>query len=288
MVVVSLAQRLSDRKQVFIVEFKPDDPNLLPLVAKVKKYTDIVRLTALKNARDPENSGRTPEDVCLESAIKLRRAQRVDAIASLVCRDHPKDDMRVLLRLKEASVLNLLVLYGDPNDPPRPNYYNFKSSVELLRWIRTQESSFEEHRGVFSLVVGSDPTSTDVGKQITGLAEKVGAGANVTITQPVFDAAQGLTFIDAIRAAGLNIPVVVGLLALKSIRSAEFLERRTGVTIPAGVKEMMRNKGVEEGLEIAYQVYSSLNGKADGFYIYPWADSDLNVTLSLLDRAQTR
>jgi 5,10-methylenetetrahydrofolate reductase len=284
MVAVSLAQKLSDGGQVLVIEFKPDNPNLFPLVSRVKQHVDAVRLTALKNAGRLGNLEKTAEQVCLESAIHLTRAEEVDVIASLVCRDHPKDDMDVLLRLKEAGVVDLLVLYGDPNDPPHPNYYHFKSSVELIQWIRKQESSLKEPERVFSLGVGSDPTSSDMNKQVLGLTEKVRAGADLTITQPVFEAAQGLQFLDAVRAAGLKVPLLVGLMALKSLKSAEFFEARTGITIPGGVKARMKNRGVEEGLKIAYEVYLSLADKVEGFYIYPWADGDLEVVLSLLRR----
>lgn len=243
-----------------------------------------MRLTALKNAGDPADPDNTPERLCLESSIGLTRAREVDVIASLVCRDHPRNDLEILRRTKEAGVVNHIVLYGDPNDPPFPNHYYFKSAAELIRWIRQQESTIEGRGDAFYLAVGSDPTSNDIQKQVASLEEKVNAGANFTITQPVFDPAQGLRFLDAVMSAGLKIPVLVGLLALKSQKSAQFLESRLGVTIPASVKERMRNKGVEEGLAIATRVFSSLADEVDGFYIYPWADETLEVAVSLLER----
>jgi len=283
----NLKRKLSEHERIMIVEFTPDNPNLLPLVSKVKQHVDAVRLTALKNAGDSTNPEKTAEKICLESSIRLTRASEVDVIASMVCRDHPRNDVETLRLAKEAGVVNHIVLHGDPNDPPFPNYYQFESAVELVRWIRQQESLIPRQGDAFNLAVGSDPTSNDIRRQVLGLRDKVNAGANFTITQPIFDPAQGLRFLGALKAAGLRVPVIVGLLALKSQKSAQFLESRIGVTIPTSAKERMRNKGVEEGLAIAADVHSALADKVEGFYIYPWADGNLDVTVSLLEKIRT-
>ncbi len=52
---MKLTDKLRNRKPLLVVEFKPDDPNLLNHVEKVKPYVDAIRLTALKNASDPDD-----------------------------------------------------------------------------------------------------------------------------------------------------------------------------------------------------------------------------------------
>jgi homocysteine S-methyltransferase len=276
-----LTDKLLNQKPPVVVEFKPDEPNLLDLVERVRPYVDAIRLTALKNSADRTDPRRTAERICFESAIKVRGETQVDVMTSIVCRDHMKDDYEMLHQLKVAGVDNLLALYGDPNDLPYSNYYNFKSAVDLIQWVRDQESNTNLGTG-FCIAVGSDPTSKDIQKQFSTLIQKKNAGANLAITQPIFDPQQALKFFNAFRDANGKISTLVGLLVPKSDRSLAFLEKRLGISISHEVKERMKGKSVEEGIKIAKQVYRDLWSQVDGYYVYPWADRDLTVTVSLL------
>ncbi len=276
-----LTEKTQNRKTLLVVEFKPDDLNLQDFVRRVKPYVDAVRLTALKNSGDQNNPARTAERICFESAIKVRREANVDVITSIVCRDHLKDDGDMLHRLKESGVDNLLALYGDPNDPPYSNYYDFKSSVELIQWVRNQESNTNLGTG-FCIAVGVDPSSKDIQKQFLTLIQKKDAGANLAITQPIFDPQQALKFFNAFQDANGKIPTLIGLLVPKSDKTLSFLEKRLGVSIPLEVKQRMKGKSVEEGMQIVREVYRALRSQVDGYYVYPWADQDLTVTTALL------
>jgi len=277
---VRLTDKIPNRKPILVVELKPDDSNLLNLVDRVKPYVDAVRLTALKNAADPENPDRTAEQICFESAINIARKTGVDVVASLVCRDHPRDDGQILSDLKQAGVHNLLALYGDPNDPPYRNRYEFQTSGELIRWVRKQEPNDGTQQ--FCIAVGSDPTSNDIQKLISTMKEKREAGANLTITQPVFHSDQALKSLANLESANEKLPLLVGLLVPRSVKSITFLEQRLGVRIPPSVKLRVAAKGAQEGPEIVREVYQTLWEKAAGFYIYPWADPQLTVVIGLL------
>jgi len=268
------------------VEFKPDDPDLMKYVEIVKPYVDAVRLTALKNAGDLNDPNRTSEQICFESATSIARHAGVDVIASLVCRDHARNDLRILTDLKQAGVHNLLALYGDPNDAPHPNRYEFKTSGELIRWVRKQEYVNDSSR--FCIAVGSDPTSRDLPKQLASMREKKEAGADLAITQPVFQAEQAVESLKTLAASNDALPTLIGLLVPKSEKTITFMETRLGVRIPATVKERVRIGGVEEGLRVIREVYRTLWDRAAGFYIYPWADPELSIVTILLQEMRQR
>jgi 5,10-methylenetetrahydrofolate reductase len=280
-----LTEKISANRPVIVVEFKPDDSNLQSFVGMVKPYVDAIRLTALKNSGDPTNPSRTPEQMCLEAATKLTLTGEVDVITSILCRDHPREDMDILTRLKNSSVDNLLVLYGDPNDPPYPNHYEFQSTIDLIRWIKERESRPPLNTSRFCIAVGTNSGSENRGREISSLVEKKRAGADLAITQPVFDINQIRGFLQDLKARngeGKTLPVLVSLLALKSEKSIAFIEKRIGVRIPASVKDRMKGKGAEEGLRVAQEVHESLLNEVEGFYVCPWADPDLKMTVSLL------
>jgi 5,10-methylenetetrahydrofolate reductase len=255
-------------------------------VETVRPYVDAVRLTALKNAADLDHPERTAEQICFESATSIARNTGLDVIGSLVCRDHPRDDGQILTGLQRAGVHNLLALYGDPNDSPYTNRYEFKTSGELIRWVRKQES--ETNSGQFCIAVGSDPTSKDLAKQLSTLREKRDAGADLTITQPVFQADQAVVSLKAIEAANQSLPTLVGLLVPRSEKTIAFLEKRLGVSIPTATKDRVKTGGVVEGLEIIREVYRTLWDQAAGFYIYPWADPELDIVTVLLQELRQR
>ena len=275
-----LVDELQNRKPLLVVEFKPDDPNLLPNVEKVRRYVDAVRLTALKNASDPNDPSKTAEQICFDSATTLVQKTGVDVMASLICRDHPRDDGHMLENLRFQGVDNLLALYGDANDPPYSNRYEFKTSGELIRWVRKQEP--KKNGQGFCIAVGSDPTSSDAAKLISTMKEKIDAGAELTITQPVFHSEQVLESFQALESANERLPSLIGLLVPRSVKSITFLEQRLGVRIPPTVKLRVAGKGLEEGFAIVREVYRGLWRKAAGFYVYPWADPNLEIVISLL------
>jgi 5,10-methylenetetrahydrofolate reductase len=281
-----LTDKLQQRKPVLVVELKPDDPNLGRYVELVRPYIDAVRLTALKNAADLEHPERTAEQISFDSATSIARNTGLDVIGSLVCRDHPRDDGHILKGLDRAGVHNLLALYGDPNDAPYPNRYEFKTSGELIRWVRKQEA--EHCSSPFCIAVGSDPTSTDTMKQVTTLNEKRDAGADLTITQPIFQAEQAIESLKAIQAASASLPTLVGLLVPRTEKTINFLEKRLGVKIPDATKRRVKTGGVAEGLEVIREVYRTLWDQAAGFYIYPWADPELDIVTVLLQELRQR
>jgi 5,10-methylenetetrahydrofolate reductase len=131
--------------------------------------------------------------------------------------------------------------------------------------------------------VGSDPTSDDLPKLLSTMKEKREAGADLTITQPVFHAEQALESLEALESANENLPPLIGLLVPRTVKSITFLEERLGVRIPPTVKLRVAAKGVEEGLQIVREVYRALWRKAAGFYIYPWADPGLSLVTGLLE-----
>ena len=277
---VRLIDKVQDGRPILVVEFKPDDPNLLSYAEKVKPYVDAVRLTALKNASDPNDPDKTAEQICFESAIHVVQKTGLDVVASLICRDHARDDVATLHNLKRGGVDNLLALHGDSNDPPYPNRFEFKTTGELIRWVRKQEP--KENAKGFCIAVGSDPTSIDLPKQISAMKEKIEAGADLTITQPVFHSDQVLESFRALEAVNEKLPALIGLLVPRSVKSMTFLEQRLGVRIPPTVKLRVAGKGLEEGFQIIRDVYRALWKSAAGFYIYPWADPSLDTVTSLL------
>ena len=105
------------------------------------------------------------------------------------------------------------------------------------------------------------------------LEEKVKAGAEFVMTQPVYDPKTLERFLAMIRHVG--IPVLVGILPLYSHRNAEFLHNEVpGMRIPDDIRERMRQAGSgeaahAEGIRIAQEALLAARQLAQGAYIMP-------------------
>ena len=86
----------------------------------------------------------------------------------------------------------------------------------------------------FVLATGAEPAAHDRERELRRLEEKKLAGAELVMTQPVYDPRTLERFLDD--AAPLGLPVMVGILPLASHRNAEFLHNEVpGMSDPRGV-----------------------------------------------------
>src|SRR6185503_17365133 len=107
----------------------------------------------------------------------------------------------------------------------------------------------------FVLATGAEPGALDYERELRRLEQKVAAGAELIMTQPVYDGRLVERFLDDVAPFGL--PVMIGLLPLASHRNAEFLHSTVpGMSIPDPIRARMARVGSgplarKEGVTIA-------------------------------------
>jgi homocysteine S-methyltransferase len=125
----------------------------------------------------------------------------------------------------------------------------------------------------FLIAVGVNPASPDKERELRRFAWKVEAGAEMAITQPVFDLDQLDRFLEEVRPFG--IPIVAGIWPLVSLRNAEFLANEVpGVTVPAAVLDRMRaasaggkEEALREGVLIAQEMLTAIRTRVRGVQV---------------------
>ena len=114
----------------------------------------------------------------------------------------------------------------------------------------------------FVVGVGVNPAAIDPAHELRRFEWKVDAGAQLCVTQPVFDVEALLRFLDRIRH--VRIPLIAGVWPLASYRNAEFMNNEVpGVNVPDPVLERMRRadtkeKARSEGIAIAREALEAL------------------------------
>ncbi len=187
-----------------------------------------------------------------------------------------------LLSAHELGVRNLVVITGDPpkmGDFPDATAVYDLDSIGLLRLVRGMNRGFDPGGKAmgsatrFLCATGAEPAAKDYAREISRLKQKRDAGAELVMTQPVYDPAVLERFLTDI--APLEIPVLVGLLPLASYRNEEFLHNEVpGMSIPEAVRERMRLAGSgaparKEGVAIAREMLEQVKDRVAGAYIMP-------------------
>lgn len=235
----------------------------------------------------------------LALALRIRDEVGLEPIIHCCCRDRNILAMQAdLLGAHALGIHNILAITGDP--PRLGNYPDAAAvfdmdSIGLVRLLRKLNAGMDlasnpiGHPTAFYVGVGANPGAIDLDKEIFRLEQKIAAGGEYVMTQPVYDVGLFERFIG--RIEHLHVPVLVGILPLVSSRNAEFLHKEIpGMEIPDPIRERMRQVGSgpaarAEGLAIAREALRECRPMAQGVYVMPpfnRADVALEV-LEVLD-----
>jgi methionine synthase / methylenetetrahydrofolate reductase(NADPH) len=187
-----------------------------------------------------------------------------------------------LLGSHALGVKNLVIITGDP---PKMGDYPFATpvydvdSIGLLRIAAGLNAGIDpagkEIGGAtrFLLATGAEPAAHDRDRELRRLEEKKAAGAELVMTQPVYDPRTLDRFLED--AAPLGLPVMVGILPLASHRNAEFLHHEVpGMSIPSEYRERMAKAAAgpaarAEGIKIAQEALAAVKRRVAGAYVMP-------------------
>lgn len=133
---------------------------------------------------------------------------------------------------RSAGVRHIVALRGDPQSgagsayAPHPEGY--ASTAELVAAIR-RAGEFEVSVSAYPEKHPDSPTVED---DLDTLAAKVDAGATRAITQFFFDNDLYLRFVEKVRARGITIPIVPGIVPVQNFRQTASFAARTGASVP--------------------------------------------------------
>jgi homocysteine S-methyltransferase len=219
----------------------------------------------------------------LALAVRVQQEVGIETILHVCGRDRNLlATLAHLLGAHELGIRNLVVITGDP---PKMGDFPDATAVYDLDSIGILKLATRLNHGVdpggkafgattrFVLATGGEPAAINYTREIARLREKKAGGAQLVMTQPVYDHAVLERFLDDCAAIGL--PVLVGLLPLASYRNAEFLHNEVpGMQVPEAVRERMRKAGSgpaarKEGVAIAREMLAQVRGRVAGAYVMP-------------------
>jgi homocysteine S-methyltransferase len=274
-----LAKKLGKK---FVVSVELDPPKGADPMGIIEKalYCKEREVDAINVADGPRASARmSAQALC----VLMQGNVGIDSILHYTCRDRNLLGIQSdLLGAYALGLRNVLAITGDPpklGDYPDATAVYDVDSIGLIRIMDHLNHGCDLAGNLIGpplgihIGCGADPSKPDLEKEVRRLEEKVKAGAEYIMTQPVYDPKTVEQFLGMIRH--LKTPVLVGILPLYSHRNAEFLHNEVpGMVIPADIRDRMQRAGSgeqahTEGVRIAQDALVAAKELAQGAYIMP-------------------
>lgn len=182
-------------------------------------------------------AGGTTRDLTHDAVGAIHKHYGLNVAAHLTCVEATRaETLEIAERYAEVGVTEIVALRGDP---PRgagrftPHGDGFADSCELIEALAKT--------GKFHIRVGAypdpHPEAADDQADIDWLKRKIDAGAGSAITQFFFEADTFFRFRDRCVAAGIDAPVIPGILPIENWKGVRKFAERCGAHIPAWVIE---------------------------------------------------
>src|SRR6202166_130033 len=141
-------------------------------------------------------------------------------------------------RYHDIGVRHIVALRGDPPGGIGTAYSThpdgYKTSAELVAGIKKRYPDIEISVSAYP---EKHPESRTFDADIDVLAAKVDAGAARAITQVFFDNDLYFRYLDRVRARGIEIPVVPGIMPMHNFKQARAFVTRAGTSVPDWLAE---------------------------------------------------
>ncbi|MDH3982262.1 MAG: bifunctional homocysteine S-methyltransferase/methylenetetrahydrofolate reductase [Kiritimatiellaceae bacterium] len=274
------AAKLAKGEKVTSVEITPPRSiDLKPMLAQCQICKE-AGVDAINIPDGPRASARISPMV---AALAVEREVGIETVLHYCCRDRNLIGMQSdLLGGYAGGLRNYLIITGDPpklGDYPDSTAVFDVDAVGLTQVVNNLNHGVDVGANPINpptgilIGVGANPCAVEPERELQHYLNKVNAGAEYSITQPIFDPEALLRFMDAAEAKGGTIPVVAGVWPLVSLRNAEFLATEVpGVEIPKAILERMSHAKTKEdgrklGIEIAREICEAISDRVAGFQV---------------------
>lgn len=287
-----LLQRLRSPRPTVSVEFFP--PKTAEAAAQMLAEAAKLRPLGIDLASITYGAGGTTRETTLTAGRELV-ALGYGVVAHLTCVGHSRTELEALVdQYAAAGFAGILALRGDPPKgavgfTPHPQGLRYAS--ELVELVRQRVGN--------RLAIGvagfpeKHPDSPDAASDLRWFTHKVRAGADFVTTQLFFDNADYLRLVADARAAGVTVPVIPGILPVRSLKQVRNFCALSHARIPAALEAALVACGEDEAAQLRVgldwaerQIADLIAAGAPGVHLYIVNRSD--TARELLGRLRAR
>jgi len=231
-------------------------------------------------------AGGSTRDKTVGWVIRIKNEIGIEAMAHITCMGTTLEDLENILdRLRSAGIENVLALRGDrprQEDPSTSLPLCFPHASDLIQFIR--------HNYDFCIGAAAFPEghleSPSIEKDTYFMGLKASAGADFFITQLFFDNSFYFDLLQRAAKAGIDKPIIPGIMPITNADQVERFTALCGATIPEELKKRLREvQGEQEavmalGIEYAErQCRELLERGAPGIHFYTLNRSSATRTI---------
>ena len=216
-----------------------------------------------------DNASPRPAMSGATAAFLVKREAKLATVLHVSCRDRNLVGLQSdLIGAAALDVTAIVALTGDPTnvgDFPKSTSVFDVTALGLTKILKMLNGGLD-HAGTsigsptrFRIGAAVNVLPRDIEAEHRRLLEKIDAGADFAVTQPVFESTSLAPFLA--RASDAGIPLLVGLLPLRGYAHAEYLHNEIpGMLIPEHLRERLKNAKDEaaEGIAIARELMQEL------------------------------
>jgi len=227
-----ISEIFSAKRPVFSFEFFPPKTdkgaeNLMKTVADLQTVhaPDFVSVTY--------GAGGSTRERTLQIVADLQRDLGITAMAHHTCVAATPDQIHEnMTRLAESGIQNVLALRGDPPQGEEefvPPENGFGHATELIEFLKEKGFDFDVGAACYP---ESHLESASPEEDMRWTKEKVDLGARFLISQIFFDNDHYFTYCERARAAGIDVPIVPGIMPITNVAQIERFTKMCGAQIP--------------------------------------------------------
>jgi methylenetetrahydrofolate reductase (NADPH) len=221
-------------------------------------------------------AGGSTRDRTIEITGRIARETSMTPMAHLTCVGHTVEEIdQILDSLAAAGVRNVLALRGDPVGGPGtpwvPTPGGVDYAADLVALVRRREQ--------FAVGVAVFPEghrdAADIDQDVRVMRAKYDAGAEFAITEMVLRASDYFGLVERARAAGIDIPIIPGIMPILGLGSMRKMVELSGREMPEDVLRRIEPLADDpaavraEGIRIATELCDDLlAGGAPGLHFY--------------------
>ena len=185
-------------------------------------------------------AGGSTRDRTMETVLDIQQ-QGLPAAPHISCISSSKEEISGLLQAYQANGIKRLVALRGDLPSGEVSTGDFRYATELVAFIRAETG---QH---FHIEVAAypefHPEAKSPAADVLNLKRKIDAGANSAITQYFYNADAYFHFIDQCSAAGINVPIVPGIMPIYNITQLARFSNVCGAEIPRWLRLRLEEYG---------------------------------------------
>jgi len=185
-------------------------------------------------------AGGTTQQGTLDTVLEIQR-EGIEAAPHLSCVGSTRDSIRQILKTyRDGGIRHIVALRGDmPSGMGEIGEFRYANElVEFIRaetgdWFQIEVAAYPEYH----------PQARSPRHDLDNFVRKIKAGANSAITQYFFNADAYFRFVDDVRAMGVDVPIVPGIMPITNYSQLMRFSEMCGAEVPRWVAKRLESFG---------------------------------------------